>query len=92
MCSKDVTQVYSQIQIGQLVRIIPDSLPKLPQFKGNPASPASPCTSTRVIFTADAPNGVPANSATGANTTTPGKSTPARKRVSLASNSSGHGA
>jgi lipoprotein-anchoring transpeptidase ErfK/SrfK len=33
MCSKDVTEVYAQIQIGALVRIIPDSLPKLPKLK-----------------------------------------------------------
>src|SRR5881398_2236798 len=31
MSSKDVTEVYGQIQIGALVKIIPDSLPKLPQ-------------------------------------------------------------
>ncbi len=48
MCSKDVTEVYAQLQIGALVRIIPDSLPKLPKLKGNPA---------KVIFTADAPAG-----------------------------------
>jgi hypothetical protein len=33
MCSKDVTEVYSQLQLGALVRIIPDSLPKLPKYK-----------------------------------------------------------
>ena len=33
MCSKDVTQVYAQLQIGSIVRIIPDSLPKLPKLK-----------------------------------------------------------
>ena len=48
MCSKDVTEVYAQLQVGALVRIIPDSLPKLPKLKGNPA---------KVIFTADAPGG-----------------------------------
>ena len=48
MCSKDVTEVYSQIRIGALVKIIPDSLPNLPQLKGSPS---------RVIFTADAPKG-----------------------------------
>jgi len=46
MCSKDVTEVYAQLQVGALVRIIPDSLPKLPKLKGNPA---------KVIFTAAAP-------------------------------------
>lgn len=45
MSSKDVTEVYAQIRIGALVRIIPDSLPKLPKLKGAPS---------RVIFTADA--------------------------------------
>jgi L,D-transpeptidase catalytic domain len=45
MCSKDVTEVYAQLQLGALVRIIPDSLPKLPQLK-NP---------DKVIFTAAAP-------------------------------------
>jgi hypothetical protein len=89
MCSSDVTQVYSQIQIGQLVRIIPDSLPKLPKYTGGPANPAAPGNPAKVIFTADAPNGVPAASAT--TTSAPSKSTPGRKRVSLASNSSGHG-
>lgn len=46
MCSKDVSEVYAQIQIGALVRIIPDSLPKLPKIKGSPS---------KVIFTATAP-------------------------------------
>ncbi len=45
MSSKDVTEVYSQIRIGALVRIIPDSLPKLPKLKGQPS---------KVIFTAKA--------------------------------------
>ncbi|MEO5717309.1 MAG: L,D-transpeptidase [Chthoniobacterales bacterium] len=45
MSSKDVTEVYAQIRIGALVRIIPDSLPKLPKLKGSPS---------KVIFTADA--------------------------------------
>jgi hypothetical protein len=87
MCSRDVTEVYSQIQIGQLVRIIPDSLPKLPKYTGGPALPATSGTPVSVIFTADAPNGAPAGSAT-----TRGKSAPARKGVSIASNSAGHGA
>jgi lipoprotein-anchoring transpeptidase ErfK/SrfK len=46
MCSKDVAEVYAQIQIGALVRIIPDSLPNLPKVKGSPS---------KVIFTAAAP-------------------------------------
>src|SRR5439155_2222518 len=33
MCSKDVTQVYAQLQLGSIVKIIPDSLPKLPKYK-----------------------------------------------------------
>lgn len=33
MCSKDVTQVYAQLPIGAIVRIIPESLPKLPKLK-----------------------------------------------------------
>jgi hypothetical protein len=90
MCSRDVTEVYSQIQIGQLVRIIPDSLPKLPKYKGEPAAPASPDNPSRVIFTAGAPNGVPATSAKRA--TAAGKSKPVRKRVSIASNTAGPGA
>ncbi len=44
MSSKDVTEVYAQIQIGALVRIIPDSLPNLPKAKGLP---------NKVIFTAE---------------------------------------
>jgi lipoprotein-anchoring transpeptidase ErfK/SrfK len=46
MCSKDVANVYAQIEIGALVRIIPDSLPKLPKLKASPG---------KVIFTATAP-------------------------------------
>jgi lipoprotein-anchoring transpeptidase ErfK/SrfK len=46
MCSKDVADVYSQIEIGALVRIIPDSLPKLPKLKGAPS---------KAVFTASAP-------------------------------------
>ena len=45
MCSKDVAEVYAQLPVGALVRIIPDSLPKLPKLKGSPA---------KVLFTADA--------------------------------------
>ena len=37
MSSKDVAEVYAQIQIGALVRIIPDSLPNLPKLKSNPS-------------------------------------------------------
>jgi hypothetical protein len=51
MSSKDVTEVYGQIQIGALVKIIPDSLPNLPKAK--------PSTNPHV-FTADAPAGKPA--------------------------------
>jgi lipoprotein-anchoring transpeptidase ErfK/SrfK len=46
MCSKDVSEVYAQIQIGALVRIIPDSLPKLPKLKASPG---------KVIFATVAP-------------------------------------
>ena len=46
MCSKDVTQVYADLQLGALVRIIPGALPKLAKFKGQP---------TQEIFTAAAP-------------------------------------
>ncbi len=48
MSSKDVTEVYAQIRIGALVRIIPDSLPKLPKLPKAKGSPS------KVIFTADA--------------------------------------
>ena len=54
MCSKDVTEVYSQLPIGSVVRIIPDSLPKLPKAKGNPPNSPNP---GKVIFTAAAPQG-----------------------------------
>lgn len=76
MSSKDVTEVYSQLPVGALVRIIPDSLPTLPKLKGSP---------TKVIFTADAPQG----------TTVPpaAKAPSARKRVSAsAPRLSGRGA
>jgi hypothetical protein len=73
MCSKDVAEVYAQLSVGALVRIIPDSLPNLPKLKGNPS---------RVIFTADAPEGrgvLPvANSAADRKTSAP------RQRVSAA--------
>src|SRR5712691_6877251 len=46
MCSRDVTAVYAQLEVGALVRIIPDSLPKLPAIK-----PAK----TSTIFTAAVP-------------------------------------
>ncbi len=81
MCSKDVTQVYSQIQKGELVRIIPDSLPKLPKMKNNPGP---------VVFTADSPAGrvlAPA-----ANSAPAAKSNQSRKRVSVAAYLSGTGA
>jgi lipoprotein-anchoring transpeptidase ErfK/SrfK len=73
MCSKDVTEVYSQLPVGSLVRIIPDSLPKLPKVKGNPG---------KVIFTADASKGktiVPV-----ANSAQDQKSSTLRQRVSTA--------
>jgi lipoprotein-anchoring transpeptidase ErfK/SrfK len=72
MRSKDVTQIYAQIQIGALVKIIPDSLPNLPQLKGSPG---------RVVFTADAPKGNPAPASNSA-ATDESKSLP--KRVSAA--------
>ena len=46
MSSKDVTEVYAQIQIGALVRIIPDSLPKVPKL------PKAKKNSGKMIFTA----------------------------------------
>jgi hypothetical protein len=82
MSSKDVREVYSQIQIGALVRIIPDSLPKLPNAKAS---------SNRVIFTVDAPQGKaapPVSNPAGAP-----KSNSAGKRVSAkATRTGGHGA
>ncbi len=47
MCSKDVTQVYAQLPIGAIVRIIPDSLPKLPKVKRS---------KTTIIATSAAPD------------------------------------
>ncbi len=81
MCSKDVQEVYAQLQIGALVRIIPDSLPKVPKFKGTPSS---------VIFTADAPNGKA--SAPVAKSSKAVKTNSSRKRVSSAARLSPHGA
>jgi len=81
MTSQDVQQVYAQLQIGQLVKIIPDSLPKLPTFKGNPSS---------VIFTANAPNGKGGPPVAGS--TKSDKVNASRKRVSTLAQLSGHGA
>ena len=67
MSSKDVAEVYAQIQIGALVRIIPDSLPKLPKLNGNPG---------KVIFTATTPQKPAPDSAAA------GKSDATRKHVS----------
>jgi lipoprotein-anchoring transpeptidase ErfK/SrfK len=72
MRSKDVAEIYAQIQIGALVKIIPDSLPNLPPFTGSPG---------RVIFTADAPQGKPAPAP---NSAASRKSNLVRKRVSAA--------
>jgi lipoprotein-anchoring transpeptidase ErfK/SrfK len=79
MCSKDVTEVYSQLQIGQLVCITPDSLPKLPKFKGNPG---------QAVFTAQAPNG----KSTGPAIKTVEKSNRKQKPVSTLVALSGHSA
>jgi lipoprotein-anchoring transpeptidase ErfK/SrfK len=73
MCSKDVADVYSQIEIGALVRIIPDSLPNLPKLKGSPG---------KVIFTAIAPQKAIAPTVQSA---AAAKTTHAQKRVSVAS-------
>jgi len=81
MASKDVQEVYAQIQIGALVKIIPDSLPKLPKFKGNPS---------RVIFTADTPNGKQMGPV--AKSGKPEKSGGSRKRLSSAAPLAGDGA
>jgi hypothetical protein len=70
MCSKDVTEVYAQLQLGALVKIIPDSLPKLPAFKA---------TQSKVIFTAAAPEKTVAPAVNSAAT---GKSDSAHKHVS----------
>ena len=82
MSSKDVTAVYTQIQIGALVRIIPDSLPRLPKANAS---------ASRVIFTADAPQGKPVPPVS--NPARAPKSNPAGKRVSAqATRGAGHGA
>lgn len=83
MCSKDVTEVYSHVQVGELVQITSDSLPKLPKFKGTPSNPPGSSGPSRVIFTADLPNGTPATPRTPA----PGKSNSNRKGVSLGNRS-----
>ena len=70
MCSKDVSEVYAQIQIGALIRIIPDSLPKLPKLKGSPS---------KAIFTAAAPAKPAAPAVKSADTE---KAASARKHVS----------
>lgn len=71
MSSKDVTAVYGQLQLGALVKIIPDSLPKLPKLEvsKNPAivTTAAPEKSKRPVKSAAS-----------------GKSDSARKRVSAA--------
>ncbi|MGH8095362.1 MAG: L,D-transpeptidase [Chthoniobacterales bacterium] len=79
MSSKDVTDVYAQVRVGELVRIIPDSLPRLPKLKGNPG---------KVIFSAAAPQGKAA--APVANSAPITKSNPPRKRVSTVARLSGH--
>ncbi len=82
MSSKDVQEVYSQLPVGALVRIIPDSLPKVP--KANRSS-------SRVIFTADAPEGKPLPPV--GHPATRGKSNSSGKRVSAqARRASGHDA
>ncbi len=70
MSSKDVQEVYAQIRIGALVRIIPDSLPKLPKLKAQPS---------KVIFTADAKDKPAAPPVKSADTSKPAT---ARKHVS----------
>ncbi|MEO7725121.1 MAG: L,D-transpeptidase family protein, partial [Chthoniobacterales bacterium] len=69
MSSKDVTEVYAQIRIGALVRIISDSLPKLPKLKGS---------SNKVIFIADA------TAALAVKSVAKGKGAANRKHVSAA--------
>jgi len=79
MCSKDVTAVYAQLAIGALVRIIPDSLPKLPATKS---------ARTSTIFTA----AVPEKPAPVAKSAANDKSDSVRQRVSatIAQRSAGH--
>jgi lipoprotein-anchoring transpeptidase ErfK/SrfK len=83
MSSQDVQQVYAQIQIGALVKIIPDSLPKVAKFKGTPS---------RVIFTANTTTGKSVPAASTANAEPKQKAPAARKRVSLVGRIFGHGA
>lgn len=68
MCSKDVTQVYAQLQLGALVKIIPDSLPKLPKYKPAKATvlaaaPAPAKTEAPAKAEASAKTAAPAKSA-----------------------------
>ncbi len=79
MCSKDVAEVYAQLDLGALVRIIPDSLPKLPKFKPTRAP-------DKVIFTAAAPEKLPAAAVVTR------KATPVQNRVSSSTAASPAGA
>lgn len=67
MCSKDVTQVYAQLPIGAIIRIIPESLPKLPKAKRSkttiiatsaapdqPAAPARPAAAPKRVSASSA--------------------------------------
>lgn len=67
MCSKDVTQVYAQLPIGAIIRIIPESLPKLPKMKRSkttiiatsaapdqPAAPARPAAAPKRVSASSA--------------------------------------
>jgi hypothetical protein len=71
MCSKDVAQVYAQVQLGALVKIIPDSLPKLPKFKA---------AKSTVIAAApkSAPIAAPVKAETSAKAAAPAKSASSR--------------
>jgi lipoprotein-anchoring transpeptidase ErfK/SrfK len=75
MSSKDVAEVYAQIQIGALVWITPESLPKLPKSQGSPS---------KVIFTAATPQ-KPA--APAMDSAAEGKAGATRKHVSSAASS-----
>ena len=70
MSSKDVAEVYAQLPIGAIVRIIPDSLPNLPKSKAQPG---------KVIFTSAAP---PKSAAPAAKSAATGRADSTRKRVS----------